>query len=109
MCACVCVCVFSAAQLCLTLCNPMDYSPPGSSVHGNSQAKIVEWVPFPLPGDVTDLEIQPESPASPALQADSLLLSHRGFPKDALNPVEERQDTRTVSLQLEQERKRQLL
>ena len=34
----------SVAQLCLTLCNPMDYSPPGCSVHGISQAKTLEWV-----------------------------------------------------------------
>ena len=26
------------------ICNPMDYSPPGSSVHGISQARILEWV-----------------------------------------------------------------
>jgi len=32
------------AQLCLTLCNPMDCSPPGSSVHGILQASILEWV-----------------------------------------------------------------
>ena len=32
------------AQLCLTLCDPMDYSPPGSSVHGASPGKILEWV-----------------------------------------------------------------
>ena len=31
------------AQSCLTLCNPMDCSPPGFSVHGISQAKILEW------------------------------------------------------------------
>ena len=31
-------------QSCLTLCNPMDCSPPGSSVHGISQARILEWV-----------------------------------------------------------------
>ena len=32
-------------QLCLTLCNPMDHSPPGSSVHGRIfQARIMEWV-----------------------------------------------------------------
>ena len=31
-------------QSCLTLCNPMDYSLPGSSVHGISQARILEWV-----------------------------------------------------------------
>ena len=33
-----------AAQLCLTLCNPMDCSPPGSSVHGISQARMLKWV-----------------------------------------------------------------
>ena len=38
----VCVCVH--AQLCPTLCNPMDRSPPGSSVHGIFQARILEWV-----------------------------------------------------------------
>ena len=31
-------------QLCLTLCDPMDCSPPGSSVHGISQARVLEWV-----------------------------------------------------------------
>ena len=30
-------------QLCLTLYNPMDYSPPGFSVHGILQARILEW------------------------------------------------------------------
>ena len=37
-------CVCSVAQLCSTLCNPMDSSPPGSSVHGISQARVLEWV-----------------------------------------------------------------
>ena len=32
------------AQSCLTLCNPMDCSPPGSSAHGILQARILEWV-----------------------------------------------------------------
>ena len=31
-------------QLCLTLCDPMDCSPPGSSVHGIPQARALEWV-----------------------------------------------------------------
>ena len=31
-------------QSCPTLCNPMDYSPPGSSVHGILQARTLEWV-----------------------------------------------------------------
>ena len=42
----VCVCVL-VAQLCLILCNPMDCSPPGSSVHGILQARILEWVAMP--------------------------------------------------------------
>ena len=33
-----------------TLCDPMDYSPPGSSVHGISQARILEWVAMPSSG-----------------------------------------------------------
>ena len=34
-------------QSCPTLCSPMDYSPPGSSVHGILQARILEWVAIP--------------------------------------------------------------
>ena len=34
----------TSTQLCLTLCNPMDCRPPGSSVHGIFQARILEWV-----------------------------------------------------------------
>ena len=36
--------VLLVAQSCSTLCNPMDCSPPGSTVHGISQARILEWV-----------------------------------------------------------------
>ena len=36
------------AQLCLTLCDPMDCSPPSSSVHGILQARILEWVAIPF-------------------------------------------------------------
>ena len=35
---------YSVAQLCPTLCDPLDCSPPGSSSHGISQAGILEWV-----------------------------------------------------------------
>ena len=44
VCECVCVCVCVHAQLCLTLCNPMDWIPLGFSVHGIFQARILEWV-----------------------------------------------------------------
>ena len=36
------------AKLCPTLCEPIDYSLPGSSVHGILQAKILEWVAVPF-------------------------------------------------------------
>ena len=39
----MCVCVL-VTQLCLTLCDPMDCSPPGSSVHGILQERKLEWV-----------------------------------------------------------------
>ena len=36
------------AQLYLTLCNPTDCNPPGSSIHGLSQARVLEWVAIPF-------------------------------------------------------------
>ena len=36
-------CVYACAQLCPTPCNPMDFNPPGSSVLGSFQARILEW------------------------------------------------------------------
>ena len=44
--------------------------PQGSAVHGNLQARILEWVQCPSPGDLPDPGIEPESPAAPALQVD---------------------------------------
>ena len=41
----------------------MDCSRPGSSVHGISQARILEWLPCPPPGDLPDPGIKPKSPA----------------------------------------------
>ena len=50
------------AQLCPILCDPMDYSPPGSSVHGIFQARILEWIAIPSPGDLPDPGIELGSP-----------------------------------------------
>ena len=47
----------------------MDYTPPGSSVHGILQAQNWSGLPFPSPGDLPDPGIEPRFPA---LQADSL-------------------------------------
>ena len=66
------------AQLCPTLWDPMDCSPPGSSVHGILQARILEWVAIPFAGDLPDPEVEP---GSPALQADSLLSESPGKPR----------------------------
>ena len=46
-----------------TLCNPMNCSPPGSSFHGISHARILELVPFPSLGDLPNSGIGPVSPA----------------------------------------------
>ena len=43
----VCVCVFSHFSCVWLFCDPMDYSLPGSSVHGILQARILEWVTMP--------------------------------------------------------------
>ena len=43
-------------QSCLTLCNPTDCRPQGSSVHGILQARIPEWAAIPPPGDLTPVQ-----------------------------------------------------
>ena len=54
-------------QSCLTLCDPRDSSPPGSSVSGILQARILEWLPYPPPGDLPHPGIELASLTSPAL------------------------------------------
>ena len=58
------------AKLCLTLFHPVDCSPPGSFVRGISQARMLDWLPFPSPGDLFDPGIEPRPLA---LQADCSL------------------------------------
>ena len=67
-------------RLCPTLCDPVDHSPAGFSVHGILQARILNWVAFPSPGDLSNPGIKPVSPAVPTLQVDSLPPSHLGKP-----------------------------
>ena len=66
------------AQSCLTLCNPMDSSSPGSSVHGISSARILE-LPFSSPEDFPNPGIEPRSLI---LQADSSPAEPPGKPKN---------------------------
>ena len=60
-------------QSCPTPSNPMDCSPPGSSIYGIFQTRVLEWiaiaffVPFPTPGDIPDSGIEITSLSSSAL------------------------------------------
>ena len=62
----------SRSQFCTTLCDPMDCSPPGFSVHGIFQARILEWPAIPFSRGSSQ-------PRDPSLQADSLLSKPSGF------------------------------
>ena len=66
------------AQSCQTLCNPMDYSPPCSSVHGDSLGKNTGVGCHALLQGISP----GMQPRSPALQADSLLSEPTGKPKN---------------------------
>ena len=63
----------------LLFCDLLDCSPPGSSVHEISQARILEWVAMPSSRDLPNRVIKPRSLA---LQADSLLTKPPGKPKN---------------------------
>ena len=67
-------------QSCLTLRDPMDCSPPGSSVHGIFQVRILKWVAISFPGDITDLGIEPGCPASPASAGEFFTTTPLGSP-----------------------------
>ena len=56
-------------QLCPTLCNPTDCSPPGFSVNGIFQARILQWIAYSFSRDLPNPGIEP---GFPALQAESL-------------------------------------
>ena len=67
------------AQSCQTLCDPMDCSPPGFSVHGDFAGKNTGvGLPCPPPGDLPNLGIEPRSPT---LQADPLPFEPQGNPR----------------------------
>ena len=69
------MCCVMLLQSCLTLCDPMDCSPPGSSVHEDSPSKKEYW--SPSPGDLPNPGIKTRSPV---LQADPLPAELPGKP-----------------------------
>ena len=69
-------------QLCPTLCDPMDHSPPGFLCPWNFPDKVIGvGCHFPPPGDLPDPGIKSSSPASPVLRADSLPAEPLGKPQ----------------------------
>ena len=60
------------AQSCPTLCGPLDYSLPGSSVHEISEARILEWVAIFFPRNLFHPGTEPKSLMSPAVAEGSL-------------------------------------
>ena len=61
------ICICLVAQSRPTLCDPMNCSPPGSSVHGIFQAGILEWAAFPPAGHLPNPGIELASPVFLAL------------------------------------------
>ena len=57
----------SVTQSCPTLCDLMDCTPPGSSIHKSFRQEYWSVLPFPPPGNLPNPGIEPVSPASPAL------------------------------------------
>ena len=57
------MCVWSVAQSCLALCNSMDHSLPGSSVHGIFYLRILEQTAVSYSRGLPDRGIEPVSPA----------------------------------------------
>ena len=72
----------SVAQLCPTLCDPMDCSPPGSSVHGILQAEILDLVAMPFSKGSSQPGIEPRSSI---LRVDSLPSEPPGKPAEVLD------------------------
>ena len=79
-------CAHSVAAVVSDSLRSLDCGPPGSSVHGILQARILKWLAFPSPGDLSSPGLEPPSLSSPVPQADSVLLSRRGslYPDHAL-------------------------
>ena len=73
------LCVCSLAKLCLTLCNPTDCGPPGSSM-GFPRQDYWSGLPFPTPGDLPNPGMEPMSPVSPALACEFLTTEPPGKP-----------------------------
>ena len=93
----MCVC----AQLCPTLCDPMDCNPPGFSVHGILQARILEWVAISSSkGSSPPRDQTPVSLVSPALADNPLSLAPAGKPISQNNEKQPRGSSVCASVRI---------
>ena len=77
----MCVCIYAQLlQSCQTLCNPMDCSLPGSSVHEIPQARILEWVTMPSPKGSSRPRKQTHVSCISCIEANSLSIEPPGKP-----------------------------
>ena len=75
----------SVAQSCLTLCSPVDCSPPGFPVRGIFQARILEWVAISYSRGFSDPGIEPKCLMSPALAGGFFTTSATGADPNNVN------------------------
>ena len=80
-------------QLCQTLCDSIDCSPPGSSVHGIHQARILEWVAIPFSRPTQGLNLQadflPSEPrGKPILQYKEVYFIKVQLPQNSIRLLE---------------------
>ena len=71
---------FSVASVKVCLCDAMECSSPGSSVHGILQARTLEWVAMPSSGDLLDPGVEPKFPVLLYCRQILYVLSHQGRP-----------------------------
>ena len=94
---CICVCERERVCVCLSLIlhlwDPMDCSPPGSSVHGILQSRIQEWVAIPFSKGSSWLGIKP---GSTALPADFSLFDPQGKPIQGIAAAKSLQSSPTL-------------
>ena len=76
----LCTYICSVAQSCPTLCDPLDCSLPGSSVHGIFREEYWSGLQFPSPGDLPKPGIKPVSLMSPALAGEFFTTASPGNP-----------------------------
>ena len=79
------MCVCSVIHSCLTICDPMDGSLPGSFVHWISQARILEWVVISYSRDLPDPRIKPMNLVSSALAGTFFTTVWSGKPSNKRN------------------------